>query len=156
MKIKEIEKIMEYTENEIYNLKEQLQDLRLELRLELRNEIDELMELDKGNFNITELAVFISKFQGIDITEINRKQEYVWARQVYCFIAKENGKESLLNIGKAINRDHSTVIYSIKKHKQLSKFDYEYKAFAAKIINHFNFKYVKQKQTEEAAEQEAV
>ena len=29
MKIKEIERIMDYTENEIYNLKEQMQDLRL-------------------------------------------------------------------------------------------------------------------------------
>ena len=156
MKIKEIERLMDYTENEIYNLKEQMQDLRLKLRLELRNEIDELMELDKANFNIKELVIFISKFQDIDITEVNRKQEYVWARQVYCFIAKENGKESLLNIGKAINRDHSTVIYNIKKHKQLSEFDYEYKAFAGKIINHFNYNYAKQNKEQEAAEQEAV
>jgi len=74
MKIKEIERLMDYTENEIYNLKEQMQDLRLKLRLELRNEIDELMELDKANFNIKELVIFISKFQDIDITEVNRKQ----------------------------------------------------------------------------------
>jgi hypothetical protein len=45
-----------------------------------------------------------------------RKREYTYARAVYCKIAREmsNGAITHSEIGKSINRDHATVMHSIK------------------------------------------
>jgi chromosomal replication initiation ATPase DnaA len=41
------------------------------------------------------------------------RREVTTARQIYCFVARELTGCSLYEIGKAVNRDHATVLYSI-------------------------------------------
>jgi chromosomal replication initiation ATPase DnaA len=41
------------------------------------------------------------------------RREVTTVRQIYCFVARELTGCSLYEIGKAVNRDHATVLYSI-------------------------------------------
>jgi len=50
-------------------------------------------------------------------------REVVVARQCFCYFAKLFTSYSLESIGQFIDRDHSTVIYSIKQIKNLMKFN---------------------------------
>lgn len=43
-----------------------------------------------------------------------RDVKYTYPRQLYCYFAKLYTKETLENIGKLINRNHDTVIHSVK------------------------------------------
>lgn len=49
------------------------------------------------------------------------------ARKLYCFLAREYTNESLYNIGKLINRDHSTVIWASRKAKVFIQNELEFK-----------------------------
>jgi len=60
----------------------------------------------------------ISEFYKIDSKEIvskSRNGKVVKARQMYCFLSRIHTICSLSIIGNKINRDHSTIIYSIKE-----------------------------------------
>ncbi len=55
---------------------------------------------------------------GVDpesVVSKSRKGYYVYARQMYCFFANKEGY-SVREIGKYINRDRTTIIYSIDRH----------------------------------------
>ena len=62
------------------------------------------------------LKIAIEKEFGHIIHTPLRKREYTYARAVYCKIAREmsNGTITHSEIGKSINRDHATVMHSIK------------------------------------------
>jgi len=49
------------------------------------------------------------------IVSSNRQNHMVIARQMYCYFAKKYSDKSYRFIGELINRDHCTVIFSIKK-----------------------------------------
>lgn len=68
----------------------------------------------------------VSNYFNVKIEEIKskkRNQPITNARQVYMYLARELLSESLLNIGKIIDRDHSTVIYGIEKIEKKIKKD---------------------------------
>ena len=44
---------------------------------------------------------------------------YVHARYLYYYFCKEHTGASLVDIGKSVNRDHSTIIHGIKKHSDI-------------------------------------
>lgn len=58
------------------------------------------------------LKEIVSKVFDADIVSKTRKRNNVEARMIFSKIAREN-KNTFLNIGKEINRDHSTVVYYI-------------------------------------------
>lgn len=59
------------------------------------------------------------------------------ARQIYCYLAKKHTEYSLTAIGKFINKDHSTVIYSIKTVTDLLQHDKIFINTYSQIINEF-------------------
>ena len=66
-----------------------------------------------------DIAFRICDEEGLSISElIGRSQErrLAWPRQRFCFEARALGK-TLPQIGRFINRDHTTVIYSIRRYK---------------------------------------
>jgi chromosomal replication initiation ATPase DnaA len=72
---------------------------------------------------LVHLLINICKVTGIPIDGVlkkNRLTEFVIARQLYCYYAKGMGF-GLAEIGRIINRDHSTVHYSINKVNELQK-----------------------------------
>ena len=66
----------------------------------------------------------VNDYFGIDITEETRKREYVFARIVFCKLARTiKGSRkpfSFKIIGEQINKNHATVIHSIGLFNQLS------------------------------------
>jgi len=59
----------------------------------------------------------VSTATGVSVDDMKGKsriREYVLARQFYCKIAKDSTAYSFRSIGAYINRDHATVIHSVK------------------------------------------
>ena len=57
-----------------------------------------------------------------DIISRKRDRRLVEARQMFCLLAREHTGESSVDIGRAINRDHATVLYSISSMNNLIKY----------------------------------
>ena len=51
-----------------------------------------------------------------------RDRKLVEGRQMFCLLARRHTTESSVEIGKAINRDHATVLYSVASMDSLIKF----------------------------------
>lgn len=64
----------------------------------------------------------VSQVCGIPIEKIvgkDRTRKIVIARQLYCYILREHFWYGLVEIGKSINRDHTTIIHSHRLVKNL-------------------------------------
>jgi len=78
------------------------------------------MSLDKKNGKTMYILSYIKKYIerefGIkDISKKNKTRDYVYARAIYYQIAKDETGLSTPIIGKSMNRDHATVVYSLNK-----------------------------------------
>jgi len=62
-----------------------------------------------------------------DIYAKNRNQHIVYARHTFNYICRKRLRMSLMYIGRIINRDHTTVIHSIRQTQDLIEYD---RAFA--------------------------
>lgn len=78
------------------------------------------MELDK----IIEL---VNKHFDVDIMQKSQKRNIVMARASYYWIAQKSTKKSLSKIGLKVNKNHATVIHSIKNFEDWLNFDKEFK-----------------------------
>tara|TARA_R110002110_G_scaffold194259_4_gene403048 strand:- start:368 stop:829 length:462 start_codon:yes stop_codon:yes gene_type:complete len=56
-----------------------------------------------------------------------RERTLVEARQIFCALMYEHTEQGLANIGSLVNRDHTTVIHSIKTVKNLTEIDSKFK-----------------------------
>lgn len=76
---------------------------------------------------LNDLINYISTQYKVSIHNLRsdgRTRELVVPRQMYCYIAKKLYPTKILNtIGKEINRDHSSVLHSVKTIKQDMKTD---------------------------------
>ena len=48
------------------------------------------------------------------IQSVRRDRRYAWPRQAAMYLARELGHHSLLRIGRAFGRDHSTVLHAVR------------------------------------------
>jgi chromosomal replication initiation ATPase DnaA len=62
-----------------------------------------------------EVKEIIDTHYGFDISTSSRKQERAFARMVYCKLARQYTNESLAQIGKSVNRHHSSICYCLKE-----------------------------------------
>ncbi len=53
----------------------------------------------------------------------NRKQDFVFARHMFCYICRKHLCLSLTDIGRILMRDHSTIINAVSKASDLIEFD---------------------------------
>lgn len=80
----------------------------------------------------------ITRMTLISIRELQsktRKREVAEARQIAMYFIKKYTKISLIEIGKIFNRDHSTVIYSIKNIESLKDSDKNINYLVTKLKN---------------------
>lgn len=73
---------------------------------------------EKYEYALPHILHQVSKMTGISIEELkskSRKREVVDARFVYYRRAKEKTRHSLIEIGKLVHRDHTTVLHGIKE-----------------------------------------
>ena len=80
------------------------------------NALKDIINETESSLNSSYILETVSNYFNVKIDEIKskkRNQPITNARQVYMYLAREILNESLLNIGKSIDRDHSTVINGI-------------------------------------------
>lgn len=67
-----------------------------------------------------EIKKTVEKYYGIDDIAIkSRMMDYVYARIVYAILCRRNTPASYTKIADLLNRDHSTVIHSIKTYNSV-------------------------------------
>lgn len=82
-----------------------------------------------NNLSLTGILKIVSDQTKVPIEAMQgrcRLREIVKARQFYCKYAKDHTSNSLDRIGKLINRDHATTIYSIKSVNEVRELTIEY------------------------------
>ena len=63
-----------------------------------------------------------------------RSRKFNESRQIYFYIKKRHTYETLEEIGKFLNKDHSTVIHSVKRIDELIRFDKNFLYFMNSLI----------------------
>ena len=79
---------------------------------------------------------------GVTLDELkgtSRKRDFVVPRQVIFYIFRSVLKYSLHDCGNLINRDHSTVVYSVNLVKDYMKYDNEFRVQVNKLVNYTRF-----------------
>lgn len=74
------------------------------------------------------VATAVSFCSGFSISELKaktKKWDVVSARNIFCYICKEKKKVTLSAIGKYLNKDHTTIMHSVKQVKKLIESDDE-------------------------------
>lgn len=86
---------------------------------------------------------FLPEYRGLDVSIRSkcRRRELVELRQFFSFMARQMGM-SLNNIGIYLNnRDHTTVIHSLRQFKNLMETDQNYRSRFSIILNYIKEKY---------------
>ncbi len=90
------------------------------------NALKDIIQEKEVSISSETILEIVSNYFDIKIEEIKskkRNQPITNARQVYMYLTREILNLSLLNIGKSIGRDHSTVIHGIEKIENKMKND---------------------------------
>lgn len=83
---------------------------------------------------ITDAILKVMKIPFGDIEHKTRRKKIVDARRIYCYQMKDKLSWSLKDIGISIgNRDHTTIVYSIKTYRDLCQTDDVFKEWADRI-----------------------
>lgn len=91
-----------------------------------------------SHLSLSQLREGIQIFnKSIEIQSDCRKKEIVYLRKIYCMIASDYGY-TLVNIGKSLNRDHSTVIHSLKSGYDLLETDEEFRNLYIDVSSFIN------------------
>lgn len=63
---------------------------------------------------LSKIADIISELSGIDIKNKSRQRRFIYARCIYYKVVRELTYASTKKIGKAVGKDHATVIHNLK------------------------------------------
>lgn len=88
--------------------------------------LKDIVSETENSLTLNYILEIVSDYFNIKIDDIKskkRNKNITTSRQVYMYLAREILDEPLLNIGKSINRDHSTVIHGIEKIQEKLKVD---------------------------------
>lgn len=85
--------------------------------------VDKNITLD-SIFKQIENHTTINYFQ---IKSKSRKREIVEARYIAIHLINKYQMNTLVNLGKIINRDHSTIIYALKASQDLYKYNFDFR-----------------------------
>jgi len=89
---------------------------------------------------IMDIVSGVSKIDGKDIASPSRSISIVDARRIYIFNVKRYLKKSYVYIGKTLsNRDHTTIIFSIKKYHDLYKNEEPFRKMADRVTQIIEF-----------------
>lgn len=70
----------------------------------------------------------VNKHFNCDITKESRKRNIVMSRATYFWLARHTTGHSLQKIGSSVNRDHASVLHSLRNFDDWLKFDVFFKA----------------------------
>ena len=76
---------------------------------------------------LQEIIEDVSQCFEIDITKNSRNRNLVYTRAIYYWLARKTTLKSCAEIGGAVGRDHSSVLYSLKNLDNWMRFEPVYK-----------------------------
>ena len=79
--------------------------------------------MNNTNFEVERTVDFMNSFFGFNLSDKSRKKEIVEARMMYAKIMKRHTRLSLAAIGRAINKDHATIIHYLNNFSWFKKSD---------------------------------
>lgn len=88
------------------------------------------------NYSVSHVLQGIERYTSISDEQLSsrcRKGPLCDARHMYCNILRQKMDYSLIDIGRSIKRDHTTVMNSIKKHNGLYDTDQKYRAIYDRV-----------------------
>lgn len=122
-------------------MSKEIAEAELELKAKLYNSI----KVDK-------IKQFVDRHYGFLIERNTREDEYVQARTMYYFLSRSYTSTILADIGALLNRDHSTVVHSLKNnHHFYLKHNQNYKNGVA-AFNDYLIRYVGVLENEQPSE----
>lgn len=86
--------------------------------------------MNDTNFEVARTIDFMESFFGFSLSDKRRNKEIVEARMMYAKIMRRYTKLSLTGIGKAIGKDHATIIHYLNNFSWFKKAD---SAFSVKF-----------------------
>jgi hypothetical protein len=79
-----------------------------------------------NNFEIAKTIDFVETFFGFTLSDKSRKRPVVEARMMYAKLMKRHSNCSLSEIGKAISKDHATIIHYLNNFQWFKKGDVKF------------------------------
>ncbi|MDR1562285.1 MAG: DUF4406 domain-containing protein [Dysgonamonadaceae bacterium] len=107
---------------------------RIEHNIALETGKEIIFEAGKGNIDRIERA--IREVTGMELSEYatgSRKTPYVYARQIFAYHCRQAGME-WSQIAERINRDRTTVLYSVKMYGDELKFNPKFRRIANRVV----------------------
>jgi hypothetical protein len=102
--------------------------LRYILRHQLKKTYNNMKPKQQTNTKMLEvIRKAVETVTNCDVVERTRQREYVQARSIFYRFARDN-KQTLQAIGKFLERDHATVMHSLKKFEQDVEYDSAFRA----------------------------
>jgi chromosomal replication initiator protein len=99
-------------------------------------DLEDLQEIFKGlvkenrkGVTINSIISTVAKYYGVRVADIkgsSRKQEIAMARHISIYLIRTLLDESLINIAKEFDKDHTTIMSSVRKINQLNQNDPKY------------------------------
>ena len=87
--------------------------------------------MNKQLLSFNNIMKVVCKYYGVkkeDVLTVQRQQELVAARHMFCNMCRSYTSSTTLSIGRYIGRDHSTVVFGANKIDMLYEFDKATKA----------------------------
>jgi chromosomal replication initiation ATPase DnaA len=92
----------------------------------------------KNKQHLKSIIYTILSVTGVDIRARSNKREVADAVKIYSHMAREYTDNSFHEIGKSINRNHSTICHSLKNYNSLYRYDDAFRLLADQCISkHF-------------------
>jgi hypothetical protein len=102
--------------------------LRYILKYQLKKTYNNMRPKQQTNTKMLEvIRKAVETVTNCDVVERTRQREYVQARSIFYRFARDN-KQTLQAIGKFLERDHATVMHSLKKFEQDVEYDSAFRA----------------------------
>lgn len=101
------------------------------MAIDQRSKTVKITKIKKKNIDF--ILSVIEAETGLNVLDPTRKRQYVDARAMACFIMSRNLKLTLTQIGEIFNKNHATVLHSLKLFENLYETDYRFKEKFDKI-----------------------
>ena len=94
------------------------------------------LENNNNNPSINSIVAAVVKCTGIEFNKIQslkRQRDIIFARHLFCYFTRKRTRLSYQEIGKIINRDHATILHSVRTVENLLEYDRDFKELVPKI-----------------------
>lgn len=113
-----------YLESKVENIESKYQKEIERLKTMIINPIHK-MNKNKELLEILQKVCDASGIMPHDILSKTRKREVVIARQLFCYLTMTYYNYTLVQVGRFLNRDHSTVIHSVNAYTDYLQMKYK-------------------------------